>query len=57
VIVPANFGEVWTRFDIPIIEFWIEPRGKTEFPTLGQYFYLTPIKPTLGFEIVRSTGE
>ena len=57
MIVPANFGEVWTRFDIPIIEFWIEPRGKTEFPTLGQYFYLTPIKPTLGFEIVGSTGE
>ena len=38
VIVPANFGEVWTRFDLPIIEFWIEPRGKTEFLGSGRIF-------------------
>ena len=46
MIVPAKFGEVWTCFDPPIVESWIEPRAKTEFLRQDEFF-LSPVEPAL----------
>jgi len=56
VIVPANFGEIWTCFDSRIVKFWIEPRAKTEVLRRAEFF-LSPVKPTLVWVIIGSTGE
>jgi len=44
VIVPANFGELWTSFDCSIIEFF--RRSRTEKP-LWTLFLIAPVEPTL----------
>ena len=41
VIVPANFGEIWTCFDPPIIKSRIEPRAKTEFLRRAEFLPIT----------------
>ena len=57
MILPTKFEEVWISFGLSIIKFFLERELKNRVSALGLYFYLTPVKPTLGLEIVGSTGE
>ena len=52
--MPTKFGEIWTRFDPRIIEFF----GRTQAgKRLWTLFSTAPVEQTLEFKVVGSTGD